>query len=83
MTLHFSQQGMAALPLNVRTGTSGLVRRLVNARNDPAKARILTWLLNINDERLGAFGLLPREIAILRHQFPEQAALTVGRQLAL
>jgi len=83
MTLQFSQQRMAALPLNMRTGTSGLVRRLVNARNDPAKARVLMWLLNIDDERLAGFGLLPREIAILRHQFPEQAALTVDRQLAL
>jgi hypothetical protein len=83
MTLQFSQQRMASLPLNVRIGTSGLVRRLVNARKDPAKARILTWLLNIDDERLATFGLVPREIAILRHQFPEQAALTVDRQLAL
>jgi hypothetical protein len=83
MTLHVSQQGMGGLPLNARRGTSGLVRRLVNARNDPAKARILSWLLNIDDERLAGFGLLPREIAILRHQFPEQAALTVDRQLAL
>ena len=82
MTLHFSQQGMA-LPLNVRTGTSGLVRRLVNARNDPAKARILAWLVNIDDERLGGFGLSAWEIAILRHQFPEQATLMVDRQLAL
>jgi len=83
MTLHFSQQSMAGLPLNVRTGTSSLVRRLVNARNDPAKARILTWLLNIDDENLRRFGLLPREIAILRHQLPEQATLTVDRQLSL
>ncbi len=83
MTLQFSQQRVAALPLNMRTGTSGLVRRLVHARNDPAKARILTWLLNIDDERLLSFGLLPREIATLRHQIPEQAALMVDRQLAL
>jgi hypothetical protein len=70
MTLHFSQKEVATLRLNVGTSTSGLVRRLVNARNDPAKARILTWLLNIDDESLGRFGLLPREIAILRINFP-------------
>jgi hypothetical protein len=70
--IQFSEQGMAALPLNRRTGTSGLVRRLVNARNDPAKARILTWLSNIDDERLADFGLLSQEIAILRHQFPDR-----------
>jgi hypothetical protein len=66
MTVQFSQQGMAALPLNVRTGTSGFVRRLVNAHNDPAKARVLMWLLNIDDQRLAGFGLSPEDIAILR-----------------
>lgn len=40
ITIQFSQQGMAALPLNVRRGQSSFVRRLVNTRNDPAKACI-------------------------------------------
>lgn len=66
MTIQFSQQGMAALPLNVRTGESTLVRRLINTRNDPAKARIREWLLSIDDQRLAGLGLTPEDIAILR-----------------
>jgi len=66
MTIQFSQQGMSALPLNVPPGRSNLVLRLISARNDPAKARMLAWLLNIADERLAGFGLTPEDIAILR-----------------
>ena len=66
MTIQFSQQGMAALPLNVRRGQSSFVRRLVNARNDPAKARVRAWLLDLDDQRLAGFGLTPDDIAILR-----------------
>jgi len=36
---------------------SSLVRRLVHARDDPAKRRIRRWLSDINDEQLLAFGL--------------------------
>ena len=66
MTIQFSQQGMAALPLNVHRGQSSFVRRLVNAQNDPAKARIRAWLLDLDDQRLAGFGLTPEDIALLR-----------------
>jgi hypothetical protein len=66
MTIQFSQQGMAALPLNARRGPSSFVRRLVNARNDPAKTRIRAWLLALDDQRLAGFGLTPEDIALLR-----------------
>jgi hypothetical protein len=42
------------------------VRRLVQARDDPAKQRIRRWLSDINDERLLSFGLTPEDIALLR-----------------
>jgi hypothetical protein len=42
------------------------VRRLVRARDDPAKQRIRSWLSDINDERLLSFGLTPEDIALLR-----------------
>jgi hypothetical protein len=42
------------------------VRRLVQARDDPAKQRIRSWLSDINDERLLSFGLTPEDIALLR-----------------
>ena len=45
---------------------SSLVRRLVQARDDPAKQRIRLWLSDINDERLLAFGLTQEDIALLR-----------------
>ena len=65
MTIQFSQQGMAALPLHVRICQSSFVRRLVNARNDPAKTRVRAWLLNLDDARLAGFGLTPEDIAML------------------
>jgi hypothetical protein len=43
-----------------------LVRRLVQARDDPAKQRIRRWLSDINDERLLSFGLTQEDIALLR-----------------
>jgi hypothetical protein len=42
------------------------MRRLVQARDDPAKQRIRRWLSDINDERLLSFGLTPEDIALLR-----------------
>ena len=45
---------------------SGLVRRLVRAKDDPAKQRIRTQLREIDDERLFGLGLTPEDIAALR-----------------
>jgi hypothetical protein len=45
---------------------SSLVRRLVRAKNDPAKQRIRAWLCDIDDERLRRFGLTSEDIALLR-----------------
>jgi hypothetical protein len=42
------------------------VRRLLQARDDPAKQRIRHWLSNIDDARLLRFGLTPEDIALLR-----------------
>jgi hypothetical protein len=47
--------------------SSSLVRRLVLARNDPAKRRIREWLANIDDERLSDFGLMASDVAALRN----------------
>ena len=49
-----------------RCRRSSLVRRLVQARDDPAKRRIRHWLSDINDEQLLAFGLTEEDIALLR-----------------
>jgi hypothetical protein len=46
---------------------SGLVRRLVRARNDPSKERIRMWLMEIDDAQLRSrLGLSLEDIAILR-----------------
>jgi hypothetical protein len=49
-----------------RRARSSLVRRLVQARDDPAKQRIRRWLGDIDDARLLGFGLTPEDIALLR-----------------
>ena len=66
MTLQFSRQGMAAMPLAVPAPQSSFVRRLLQAQNDPAKQRVLAWLLQIDDARLIRFGLNPEDVVILR-----------------
>jgi hypothetical protein len=45
---------------------SSLVRRLVRAKSDPAKQRIRSWLVQIDDEQLVRFGLTYEDIATLR-----------------
>jgi hypothetical protein len=49
-----------------RKAQSSLVRRLVQARDDPAKQRIRRWFCDIDDEQLSSFGLTPEDIALLR-----------------
>ena len=49
-----------------RRARSSLVRRLVEANDDPAKQRIRRWLSDIDDERLLSFGLTPEDIVFLR-----------------
>jgi len=66
MTIQFSRQAIAALSTNVPPA-SGLVRRLVRARNDSAKERIRMWLIDLGDAQLrSGLGLTPEDIAILR-----------------
>ena len=60
------QQSIAARPTRCRKTQSNLVRRLVQARDDPAKQRIRQWLSRIQDDRLLSFGLTPDDIALLR-----------------
>ena len=63
-------QARQFLPNNLiasqRKARSSLVRRLVQAQDDPAKQRIRRWLSKIDNERLLSFGLTPEDIALLR-----------------
>jgi hypothetical protein len=60
------QQSIAKRPARCRKARSSLVRRLVQAKDDPAKQRIRRWLSDIGDERLLSLGLTPEDIALLR-----------------
>ena len=60
------QQGIAARPVGRPIAGSSLVRRLVLAKDDPAKQRIRAWLSDIDDERLFRLGLASEDIAALR-----------------
>ena len=61
MTIQYSRQGIAA------QARSSLVRRCVQAQDDPAKQRIRAWLREMDDEQLSSsLGLTPEDIAIVR-----------------
>src|SRR5215813_54437 len=67
MTIQFSRQAIAAVSASLPTTGSGLVRRLVQAQNDPGKKRIRMWLLDFGDAQLrSSLGLTPKDIAVLR-----------------
>jgi hypothetical protein len=67
MTVQFSRQTIAALSANLPMTGSGLVRRLVRARDDPGKERIRMWLIDLDDAQLqSGLGLTVEDIAVLR-----------------
>jgi hypothetical protein len=67
MTIQFSKQPIAVLSDGLPKMGSGLVCRLVCARDDPGKERIRMWLLNLNDAQLqSGLGLTVEDIAVLR-----------------
>jgi uncharacterized protein YjiS (DUF1127 family) len=67
MTIQFSLRGMAARPARHLKVRSDLVRRLVQAQDDPGKKRIRAWLRELDDEQLSNLGLTPEDIHVLRH----------------
>jgi hypothetical protein len=67
MTIQFSKQSMAVLPDGLPKMRSGLVCRLVCARDDPAKERIRMWLIELDDAQLqSGLALTVEDIAALR-----------------
>jgi len=66
MSFQFSRQGMAAMPLAVPLSQSSFVRRLLLARDDAVKQRVLGWLMEMDDARLRGFGLSIADITMLR-----------------
>ena len=77
MTLQFSKQPIVALSEGPPKMGSGLVCRLVIARNDPCKERIRKWLIDIDDARLqSGLGLTLEDIAVLREWYETKPAST-------
>ncbi len=62
---HSSQNG-ATRPATRQKARFGLVHRLVETKDDPAKQRIRQWFGDISDEQLLSLGLAPEDIALLR-----------------
>ena len=57
------------------------MRRLVLAKDDPAKQRIRAWLSDVDDERLLHFGLTSQDIAALRGTVSRPADMTIAQAL--
>lgn len=52
MTVQFPRQAITTLSASLPTRGSGLVSRLVQARDDPGKERIRIWLIDRDDSQL-------------------------------
>jgi hypothetical protein len=65
MTTQFSRQGMAASPAGCLKAKSSLVRRLIQAQDDPGKQRIRAWLRELDDKHFSNLGLTFEDIAVL------------------
>ena len=77
MTVQFSRKAQTALSASPPVTRSGLVRRLVRARNDPGKERIRKWLIDIDDAKLrSGLGLTLKDIAVLREWYAPKRAST-------
>ena len=64
MTIQFPRKGVAESRL-LKSGSS-LVRRVVQAQDDPAKQRIRAWLRALDNEQLSSLGLTSEDFAVLR-----------------
>lgn len=76
--MRFLRRGMTARPAGHLKARSSLVRRHVQAQNNPGKQRIRAWLRALDDEQLSSLGLTPEDIHALRHAMPPGAAQTDG-----
>jgi uncharacterized protein YjiS (DUF1127 family) len=83
MTTQFSRQGMAASPAGCLKAKSSLVRRLIQAQDDPGKQRIRAWLRELDDEQLSSIGLTREDINVLRHWISGHYGNPVATELTM
>ena len=81
-TIDHLQQDIAVSPARRATAGSSLVRRLVRAKDDPAKQRIRAQLSEIDDARLFGLGLTSEDIAALRGTSGAPAEATIAPQIS-
>jgi len=74
MNIQILRRGMIARPARHRKVASSLVRRLVEAQDDPAKHRIRGWLSDLDDAQLSSLGLTSEDIAVLRDKQPTSSS---------
>jgi hypothetical protein len=75
------QQDIAVRPAGRAIAGSGLVRRLVRAKDDPAKQRIRAQLSEIDDEQLFGIGLTSEDVAALRGTATPPSEATIVQAL--
>jgi hypothetical protein len=81
MTIQFSKQPIAVLSDGLPKMRSGLVRRLVCARDDPGKERIRMWLIELDEAQLrSGVGLTVEDIAVLRTGTKTASPLRLEKQ---
>jgi hypothetical protein len=80
-TAYHLQQGIAVPPAGRPIAGSSLVRRLVLAKDDPAKQRIRALLCDVDDEQLFCFGLTSEDIAALRGTANPTAEANLAQRL--
>jgi hypothetical protein len=73
------QKDIAVRPAGRAIAGSGLVRRLVRSKDDPAKQRIRAQLSEIGDEQLFGLGLTSEDIAALRGTAIPQVEATIAQ----
>jgi hypothetical protein len=66
VNMSFLGKGITARSTKDLKVRSSLVRRLVQAQDDPGKHRIRAWLCDLNDEQLSSLGCTSEDIAVLR-----------------
>ena len=66
MNMQILLRGMIARPARRQKVASSLVRRLVQAQDDPAKRPIRAWLRDLHDAQLSSLKLTSEDIAVLR-----------------
>ena len=77
MTVQFSRRVLTTFSATRLVTRSGLVRRLVRARNDPGKERICKWLIDIDDAKLQSdLGVTLEDTAVLREWCATKRAST-------